>query len=92
MLGDRTETLFCSTLALIHNIKIAHLHGGEVTKGAIDNEIRNAISQISNIHFVSHKEYKKNLINLYMSTNSTDTSDEILFPFEIPNNYRKIKF
>ena len=34
----------------------------------------------------------KNLINLYMSTNSTDTSDEILFPFEIPNNYRKIKF
>ena len=34
----------------------------------------------------------KNLINLYMSTNSTDTSDEILFSFEIPNNYRKIKF
>ena len=34
----------------------------------------------------------KNLINLYMSTNSNDTSDEILFPFEIPNNYRKIKF
>ena len=34
----------------------------------------------------------KNLINLYMSTNSTDTRDEILFPFEIPNNYRKIKF
>ena len=29
----------------------------------------------------------KNLINLYMSTNSTDTSDEILFPFEIPNNF-----
>ena len=34
----------------------------------------------------------KNLINLYMSTNSTDNSDEILFPFEIPRNYRKIKF
>ena len=35
VLGDRTETLFCSALALIHNIKIVHLHGGEVTKGAL---------------------------------------------------------
>lgn len=69
VLGDRMETLFCSILALIHNIKIVHLHGGEVTKGAIDNEIRNAISQISNIHFVSHKEYKKNLINLGIDGN-----------------------
>ena len=68
VLGDRSETLFCSILALIHNIKIVHLHGGEVTKGAIDNEIRNAISQISNIHFVSHKEYK-NLINLGIDGN-----------------------
>ncbi len=69
VLGDRAETLFCSAIALIHNIKIVHIHGGEVTKGAIDNEIRNAISQISNIHFVSHKEYKKNLINLGIDDN-----------------------
>ena len=69
VLGDRTETLFCSALSLIYNVKLAHIHGGEVTKGAIDNEIRNAISQISNIHFVSHKEYKKNLIKLGINRN-----------------------
>ena len=69
VLGDRTETLFCSALSLIYNIKLAHIHGGEVTKGAIDNEIRNAISQISNIHFVSHKTYKNNLINLGINKN-----------------------
>ena len=64
ILGDRSEILFFVTIALIHNIKIAHLHGGEITEGAIDNKVRNAISKLSNLHFVSHKEYKKNLINM----------------------------
>ena len=69
VLGDRTEILFNSILAMMHNIKIVHIHGGEITKGAIDNDIRNAISQISNLHFVSHKKYKKNLIKLGINKN-----------------------
>jgi GDP/UDP-N,N'-diacetylbacillosamine 2-epimerase (hydrolysing) len=63
-LGDRSEILFCSTIALIYNIKLIHLHGGEVTKGSIDNKSRNVISQLSYFHFVSHDSYKKNLIRL----------------------------
>ena len=45
-------------------IKIIHLHGGEITQGSIDNKSRNAISQLSYFHFVSHEVYKKNLIKL----------------------------
>ena len=69
VLGDRSEMLFCSTVSLIHNIKLVHIHGGEVTMGAIDNQIRNAISQISSLHFVSHKNYKKNLIKSGINKN-----------------------
>ena len=64
VLGDRSEILFCSTVSLIHNLKIIHLHGGETTLGAIDNQIRNAMSQLSNYHFVAHKEYKNKILKM----------------------------
>ena len=64
VLGDRSEILFCSALSLIYNYKLAHFHGGETTKGVIDNQVRNAISQLSDFHFVSHKDYKKKLIKM----------------------------
>lgn len=64
VLGDRSELLFCSAIASIYNIKLIHLHGGEVTRGSIDDKSRNAISQLSSFHFVSHDSYKKKLISL----------------------------
>ena len=45
-------------------IKIAHIHGGEVTSGAFDDNIRHAITKFSNHHFATHKTYKKRLIQL----------------------------
>jgi UDP-hydrolysing UDP-N-acetyl-D-glucosamine 2-epimerase len=69
VLGDRSEILFCSSLALIYNIKLIHIHGGEVTKGSIDDNARKAISQLAYFHFVSHQTYKKNLINLGIDKN-----------------------
>ena len=64
VLGDRSEILFCSALSLIYDYKLAHFHGGETTKGVIDDQVRNAISQLSDFHFVSHKDYKKKLIKM----------------------------
>ena len=57
--GDRFEAMAATTAALLPNIKICHIHGGENTTGAFDNEIRNAITQMSTYHFTAHYEHSK---------------------------------
>ena len=42
-----------------HRIPIVHIHGGEVTSGAIDDSIRHSITKLSHLHFPIHEEYKK---------------------------------
>ena len=69
LLGDRYELLPCAASCVQFKIPIAHLHGGEITKGSLDNIYRNMISKLSNIHFVCHDEYKKNLIKLGEKSN-----------------------
>lgn len=63
-IGDRYEMLAISLNALIFRTPIFHLHGGETTLGVIDNKIRDAISKISDFHFVIHKKYKQKLISI----------------------------
>ena len=45
-------------------MKIAHIHGGEVTSGSIDDIIRHTITKFSDLHFVSTEVYKKRVIQL----------------------------
>lgn len=51
VLGDRIELLPLCYSALLLEIPIAHIAGGDITEGAIDNKIRNAVSMIANYHF-----------------------------------------
>ncbi|HEC1809652.1 TPA: UDP-N-acetylglucosamine 2-epimerase (hydrolyzing) [Campylobacter lari] len=64
ILGDRYEMLSCATVAMINNIPIAHLHGGELTYGAIDDAIRHSITKMSHLHFPSTQEYANRVIQL----------------------------
>ena len=64
ILGDRYELLGCAIAGMSHRIPIAHIHGGEVTTGAIDDSIRHSISKLSHLHFPIHNDYKKRLIQL----------------------------
>jgi GDP/UDP-N,N'-diacetylbacillosamine 2-epimerase (hydrolysing) len=57
--GDRYEMLSFVLAAYLHGVPIAHIHGGEVTKGSLDDGIRNAITKLANIHFVSNPIHKK---------------------------------
>ena len=57
--GDRYEMLPFALTAYLHGVPIAHIHGGEVTQGSLDDGIRNAITKLSNIHFVSNAVHKK---------------------------------
>lgn len=64
LLGDRFETLAAAITALIARIPIAHLYGGELTEGVIDEAIRHSITKMSILHFVSTEEYKRRVIQL----------------------------
>lgn len=64
ILGDRYEIMSVAIAAMLNNIPIAHLHGGEATYGAIDEAIRHSITKMSHIHFASCEEYKKRIIQL----------------------------
>lgn len=56
VLGDRYELLpICST-ALVMNILIAHISGGDITEGAIDDQVRNAITMMASLHFPGTSE------------------------------------
>jgi len=64
LLGDRYETFSAASAAMISNIPIAHIHGGETTEGAIDESIRHAITKMSHIHFTAMTNYSNRVIQL----------------------------
>ena len=64
MLGDRYEMLVVATVAMLQRIPIAHIHGGEISEGAVDDSIRHAITKMSSLHFTSTEEYRKRVIQL----------------------------
>ena len=53
ILGDRYEMLPVVNVALIYNIPVCHLHGGEKTLGNFDESIRHAITKMSHLQFGS---------------------------------------
>jgi GDP/UDP-N,N'-diacetylbacillosamine 2-epimerase (hydrolysing) len=64
VLGDRYEILSAVTSALLLNIPVAHIHGGEESQGAFDNSIRHAITKMSQLHFVATKKSRKRVIQM----------------------------
>lgn len=63
-LGDRFE-MFASVLAsLPFKIPVAHIHGGEITEGAIDDALRHSMTKLCHLHFVSTKEYASRVIQM----------------------------
>ena len=64
LLGDRYEALSAAICAMVMRIPIAHLHGGEVTEGAIDEGIRHSITKMSYLHFTSTEQYRNRVIQL----------------------------
>lgn len=64
VLGDRYEIFASVQAALIYDIAIAHIHGGELTENAYDDAIRHSITKMANLHFASTEVYKKRIIQL----------------------------
>jgi UDP-N-acetylglucosamine 2-epimerase (non-hydrolysing) len=64
ILGDRFEALAAAQAAYLQRIPVAHLHGGELTLGALDDAIRHAITKLSALHFVAHEDYARRVRQL----------------------------
>lgn len=64
VLGDRTEILAICAAAANEQIPIAHIHGGELTQGAVDDCIRHAVTKMSYLHFASAEEYRRRIIQM----------------------------
>lgn len=64
VLGDRYETLAVCCAAMNARIPILHVHGGELTEGAIDDAIRHSITKMSYLHFTSTEVYRNRVIQL----------------------------
>lgn len=63
ILGDRFEILPIVYAAYLNNICIAHINGGEVTEGSIDEGIRHSVTKMSYFHFCSTETNKQRIIN-----------------------------
>ena len=64
VLGDRYEMLAAAQTALLLTIPIAHIHGGEVTEGAMDEAIRHAITKMASLHFTAAEPYRQRVIQM----------------------------
>lgn len=62
VIADRYEMLAPAATALALRIPMAHIEGGEVSEGAIDDAVRNALTQMSHLHFVSTVEARRRVM------------------------------
>ena len=74
VVGDRLDMLPAATASLPFSLPLVHLHGGEVTEGAIDNQIRHAISKLAHRHCVATAGARKRLIGMGESAETIEVT------------------
>jgi len=62
LIADRYEMLAPASVALALRIPIAHIEGGEISQGAIDDAVRNALTKLSHVHFTSTEQARARVI------------------------------
>lgn len=64
VLGDRLEAFAATHAATILSVPVAHIHGGEVTEGAMDDALRHSLTKMSYLHFPSTEDHRRRVIQL----------------------------
>jgi UDP-hydrolysing UDP-N-acetyl-D-glucosamine 2-epimerase len=62
--GDRYEMIAATLAALPFKIPVAHISGGELTQGAIDDLLRHSITKLSHLHFATTEQYAQRIVQL----------------------------
>ncbi|MBI4142367.1 UDP-N-acetylglucosamine 2-epimerase (hydrolyzing) [Candidatus Uhrbacteria bacterium] len=69
VLGDRSEIFAAAVAAVPFRIPIAHIHGGECTEGAIDEQFRHALTKLSHLHFATIDEHAARILQMGEDSN-----------------------
>ena len=64
LLGDRYEIFAAAQAAMLLNLPIAHIAGGDITEGAIDDVIRHAITKMAHLHFATNEEAGRRIVQM----------------------------
>ena len=64
VLGDRYEMLGAALAATGLEIPVAHVHGGELSQGSLDDAMRHSITKLSHLHFVAARPYGERVVQL----------------------------
>ncbi len=64
LIADRYEMLAPAATALALRIPMAHIEGGEISEGAIDDAVRNALTKMAHLHFVSTHQARRRVLAL----------------------------
>ncbi|GJM11101.1 MAG: UDP-N-acetyl glucosamine 2-epimerase [Lysobacteraceae bacterium] len=64
LIADRYEMLAPASVALALRIPIAHIEGGEVSRGAVDDAVRNALTKLSHLHFTTTELARERVISM----------------------------
>ena len=64
VLGDRYEILAAAIAAHFSGIPIAHISGGDVTEGAVDDAIRHSVTKMSTLHFPGCEQSRRRIIQM----------------------------
>ena len=64
LIADRYEMLAPASVALALRIPIAHIEGGEISQGAVDDAVRNALTKMSHLHFTSTAGARQRVIGM----------------------------
>jgi UDP-N-acetylglucosamine 2-epimerase (non-hydrolysing)/GDP/UDP-N,N'-diacetylbacillosamine 2-epimerase (hydrolysing) len=62
LIADRYEMLAPASVALALRIPMAHIEGGEISQGAIDDQVRNALTKMAHVHFTSNDNARRRVI------------------------------
>jgi UDP-hydrolysing UDP-N-acetyl-D-glucosamine 2-epimerase len=81
VLGDRYELLSICSTAYVIGIPIAHISGGDITEGAIDDGIRNAVTMLASYHFPGTSDSAKNIVRMRNSNNNIFSVGELSLDF-----------
>ncbi len=64
VLGDRLEAFAMATAAVVLQIPVSHIHGGELTLGAMDDSLRHAITKLSYLHFATTDDHAARIVQM----------------------------
>jgi GDP/UDP-N,N'-diacetylbacillosamine 2-epimerase (hydrolysing) len=64
VLGDRYELLPMCSAATVLNVPVVHISGGDITEGAIDNQVRHAVTKLAHLHFPGTKDSAERIVQM----------------------------